>query len=485
MKLKELLENISYTTLSGSCEAEITSLAYDSRRVYTGSCFFAVPGVHCDGHDFIASAISSGAAAVVCEHIPDGIVAQDCAIVVVEDSNVAMAEMAANLYGHPSRHLKVVGVTGTNGKTTIATLLYDLVRAMGHKAGLISTVVYKIDEREIESTHTTPDAIRLQQMMAEMVECGCEYCFMECSSHAIVQHRIGGIEFTGALFTNLTHDHLDYHKTFAEYIRAKKQLFDRLPKRAFALVNIDDRNGEVMLQNTTAKRYTLSLRRVADFHCRIIEMLTGAMLLKIDNREVWVRLVGRFNAYNLLTVYGAALLLGFEREEILQQISLLHSVSGRFETVVAKDGTSAIIDYAHTPDALANVIATINEVRNGTQRLIVVCGCGGDRDHSKRPEMAAIAVRDADLAIFTSDNPRHENAEDILLDMERGIASGSRYLKISDRAEAVKTAVMLAEPGDIILLAGKGHECYQIVGDERLPFSDKEEVTKWFENFKR
>lgn len=482
---RELLENTNYTTLIGNEQVEISSLTYDSRKVTAGSCFFAVPGVQCDGHNFIAAAIKAGAAAVVCERIPDGVDTSNCAVAMVEDTNAAMAQCASSFYGHPSRQLKVVGVTGTNGKTTIATLLYDLVRAMGHKAGLISTVVYKIDEREVESTHTTPDAIRLQQMMAEMVKCGCEYCFMECSSHAIVQHRIGGIEFTGALFTNLTHDHLDYHKTFAEYIRAKKQLFDRLPKRAFALVNVDDRNGEVMLQNTSAKRYTLSLRRMADFKCRIIEMLTGAMLLKVDNRDVWVRLVGRFNAYNMLTVYGAALLLGFDREEVLQQLSLLHSVSGRFEMVAAKDGTTAIIDYAHTPDALENVISTINEVRNGNHRLIVMCGCGGNRDRSKRPEMASIAVREADLAIFTSDNPRHENAEDILRDMEEGVTAGSRYLKISDRGEAIKTAVMLAEPGDIILLAGKGHECYQIIGDEQLPFSDKEEVTKWFENFKR
>ena len=483
--LKELIKGLDVVELHGTAEAEVTDLSYDSRRVGAGCCFFAIAGVHCDGHDFIAAAIEAGASVIVCERRPEGIEWGGCTAVVVKDSNEAMAHIASRYYGEPSHRMKVIGVTGTNGKTTIATLLYDLVRSLGHKAGLISTVVYKVDEREITSTHTTPDAIRLQRMFAEMVECGCEYCFMECSSHAIVQRRIGGIEFAGALFTNITHDHLDYHKTFAEYIRAKKLLFDGLPKGAFALVNIDDRNGEVMLQNTRAQRHTLSMRQLADFRCKIIEMLLDGMELKINDREVWVRMLGRFNAYNLLTVYGTALLLGFDREEVLQHISMLRPVCGRFESVMAKDHTTAIIDYAHTPDALENVINTINEIRRPGQRLIVLCGCGGDRDRTKRPEMAAIATREADIAIFTSDNPRHEDPEAILRDMEQGVAAGDRYLKLSDRREAIKTAVMLAEPGDIILLAGKGHECYQIVGDEQLPFNDRAEVEEWFKTFNR
>ena len=369
--------------------------------------------------------------------------------------------------------------------TTIATLLYDLVQSMGYKAGLISTVVYKVGEKEIVSTHTTPDAIRLNAMMREMVDEGCDYCFMECSSHAIVQQRIGSLRFVGGLFTNITHEHLDYHKTFAEYIRAKKSFFDALPKEAFALVNADDRNGEVMLQNTKASRYTLSLQRMADFRAKVVEMMTEGMELRIDNKEVWVQFLGRFNAYNLLTVYGAAVLLGFEKEEVLAHLSMLHPVSGRFETVLAKDGTTAVVDFAHTPDALENIINTIDELRQSGQRLIVVCGCGGDRDKTKRPVMGGMAAKRADVAIFTSDNPRTEDPEQILREMEEGVESGDKYLKIVDRHEAIKTAVMLAEPRDIILLAGKGHEDYQIVGTEKLPFNDKDVVKEFFEKFNR
>ena len=485
MILKELLKGVTYSEKRGSSEVEILGLTYDSRTVGEGYCFFAVAGTVVDGHNFIAKAIESGAKAVICQHIPDEVAECDCTFVVVEDTNAAMGVMASNFYGNPSHELNVVGVTGTNGKTTIATLLYDLVQSMGYKAGLISTVVYKVGAKEIVSTHTTPDAIRLNAMMREMVDAGCEYCFMECSSHAIVQQRIGGLHFVGGLFTNITHEHLDYHKTFAEYIRAKKLFFDALPKSAFALVNADDRNGEVMLQNTKASRHTLSLQRMADFRAKVIEMMAEGMELRIDNKEVWVQFLGRFNAYNLLTVYGAAVLLGFEKEEVLAHLSMLHPVSGRFETVLAKDGTTAVVDFAHTPDALENIINTIEELRTDGQRLIVVCGCGGDRDKTKRPVMGGMAAKMGDIAIFTSDNPRSENPEDILREMEAGVEAGDRYLKIADRHEAIKTAVMLAEPRDIILLAGKGHEDYQIVGTEKLPFNDKAVVKEWFEKFNR
>ena len=485
MILKELLRGVTYTEKRGSADIEIAGLTYDSRTVSEGYCFFAVAGTVVDGHNFIAKAVESGAKAVICQHIPDDVAECDCTFVVVEDTNAAMGTIASNFYGNPSHELKVVGVTGTNGKTTIATLLYDLVQSMGYKAGLISTVVYKVGAREIVSTHTTPDAIRLNAMMREMVDEGCDYCFMECSSHAIVQQRIGGLRFVGGLFTNITHEHLDYHKTFAEYIRAKKSFFDALPKEAFALVNADDRNGEVMLQNTKASRYTLSLQRMADFRAKVVEMMVEGMELRIDNKEVWVQFLGRFNAYNLLTVYGAAVLLGFEKEEVLAHLSMLRPVSGRFETVLAKDGTTAVVDFAHTPDALENIINTIDELRQSGQRLIVVCGCGGDRDKTKRPVMGGMAAKRADVAIFTSDNPRTEDPEQILREMEEGVESGDKYLKLADRHEAIKTAVMLAEPRDIILLAGKGHEDYQIVGTEKLPFNDKEVVKEFFEKFNR
>ena len=485
MILKELLKGVTYKEKRGSADIEISGLTYDSRTVGEGYCFFAVAGTAVDGHNFIAKAVEGGAKAVICQYIPEEIAECDCTFVVVEDTNAAMGAIASNFYGNPSHELKVVGVTGTNGKTTIATLLYDLVQSMGYKAGLISTVVYKVGAREIVSTHTTPDAIRLNAMMREMVDEGCDYCFMECSSHAIVQQRIGGLRFVGGLFTNITHEHLDYHKTFAEYIRAKKSFFDALPKSAFALVNADDRNGEVMLQNTKASRYTLSLQRMADFRAKVIEMMAEGMELRIDNKEVWVQFLGRFNAYNLLTVYGAAVLLGFEKEEVLAHLSMLRPVSGRFETVLAKDGTTAVVDFAHTPDALENIINTLDELRQSGQRLIVVCGCGGDRDRTKRPVMGGMAAKMADIAIFTSDNPRTENPEDIIREMEEGVEAGDKYLKIADRHEAIKTAVMLAEPRDIILLAGKGHEDYQIIGTEKLPFNDKAIVKEFFEKFNR
>ncbi len=485
MILSELIKGVAHLQVKGDESVEISSLTYDSRSANKGCCFFAVAGTVVDGHNFIAKAVEGGAKAIICQHIPDEVSQSDCTFVVVEDTNTAMGAIASNFYGNPSHELKVVGVTGTNGKTTIATLLYDLVQSMGYKAGLISTVVYKVGAKEIVSTHTTPDAIRLNAMMREMVDEGCEYCFMECSSHAIVQQRIGGLHFVGGLFTNITHEHLDYHKTFAEYIRAKKSFFDALPKSAFALVNADDRNGEVMLQNTKASRYTFSLQKMADFRAKVIEMMVEGMQLRIADKDVWVQFLGRFNAYNLLTVYGAAVSLGFEKEEVLAHLSMLRPVSGRFETVLAKDGTTAVVDFAHTPDALENIINTIDELRQNGQRLIVVCGCGGDRDKTKRPVMGGMAAKMADVAIFTSDNPRTEDPEQILREMEAGVEFGHKYLKITDRHEAIKTAVMLAEPGDIILLAGKGHEDYQIIGTEKMPFNDKAIVKEFFEKFNR
>lgn len=482
-KLQDIIATVEVLRVVGDAQTEIAALNYDSRRVAEGDCFFAVVGVQSDGHDYIAQAVERGAHAVVCERMP-GEVAEGVCYVEVPDTNAAMADMAAAFYDHPSRELKLVGVTGTNGKTTTATLLYDLFRLLGYRAGLISTVVYRVGEREIESTHTTPDSIRLNAMLRDMVDEGCDYCFMECSSHAIVQDRIRGLRFVGGMFTNLTHDHLDYHKTFAEYLRAKKLFFDRLSKEAFALTNIDDRNGRVMVQNAQAAVRTLSLRSMADFRCKVIEMLPDGMLLRLDGEEVWVKCIGRFNAYNMLTIYAAAIMLGQSKEEVLTAISMLHPVSGRFEYIRAADGTTAVVDYAHTPDALENVISTIEEFRRPDQKLIVLCGCGGDRDKTKRPEMAAIAVKYADTSIFTSDNPRTEDPEQILRDMVEGLPLDARYLKIADRSEAIRTAAMLARAGDIILLAGKGHETYQVIGTEKIHFDDREEIRKHFANRK-
>lgn len=478
-KIGEILRYTPVGAVHGDPETEIGGLTYDSRNVRPGDCFFAIRGTQSDGHDYIPMAVGKGAAAVVCEQLPAE-PAEGVVYVVVPDSAGAMADLAAAFYGFPSRELELVGITGTNGKTTTVTLLYDLVRGLGYRAGLISTVVYKVDGREIEATHTTPDPIRLNAMMREMADAGCEFCFMECSSHAIVQERTRGLDFAGGIFSNITHDHLDYHKTFAEYIRAKKRFFDGLPKGAFALTNADDRNGMVMVQNTAAAVSTYSLRGMADFRCRIIEMHLDGMLLRIDGQELWTGLLGRFNAYNLVAVYGAAVLLGLDRGEVLRVLSTLHPVSGRFEIIRAENGTVAVVDYAHTPDALENVLRTIEEIRTPAQQLIVVCGCGGDRDRTKRPEMAAIAVKYASTAIFTSDNPRHESPEAILDEMVAGLQPGTRYVRITDRVEAIRTAVLLSHPGDILLVAGKGHETYQILGDVKHHFDDREEVRKAF-----
>lgn len=477
--IERLIESVDAVTVCGANRQPISALTCDSREVAPGSCFLAVRGTAADGHRFIPQAVAAGAAAVVCQTLPETL-AEGVCYVVVDDTHAAMADLAAAFYDYPARELQLVGVTGTNGKTTVATLLYDLFRALGYEAGLISTVVYRVGGRRIESTHTTPDAIRLNALLREMADAGCSYCFMEVSSHAIVQDRIRGLRFAGGIFTNITHDHLDYHKTFAAYIQAKKRFFDQLPADAFALVNVDDRNGRVMVQNTRAKVTTCSMQSAADFTCRVLEQHLDGMLLRMDGEEVWLRFLGRFNACNLLAVYGAAVLLGAARNEVLAALSRLAPVRGRLEFVRADDGRIAVIDYAHTPDALENVLRTLNELRGGDAQLIVVCGCGGDRDRTKRPEMAQIAVQYATTAVFTSDNPRHENPESILDEMVAGVEPGARYLRITDRAEAIRTAAMLARPGDIVLLAGKGHETCQIVGDERRHFDDREEIVKQF-----
>ena len=477
--LDKLLQGVEVRSLVGDGTVAVGRLEFDSRKVVPGTLFFATRGTQADGHAYIPAAVAAGAAAVVCEELPAerpvGVT-----FVQVPDSTVALGQVASAFYGHPSRRLKLVGVTGTNGKTTTATLLYRMFRRLGYKAGLISTVVYCVDDREIPSTHTTPDSIRLNAMMAEMVEAGCDYCFMEVSSHSLVQHRTAGLAFVGGIFSNITHDHLDYHKTFAEYIRAKKLFFDGLPAGAFALTNADDRNGMVMVQNTKATVKTYALQSFADFRCRIVETLLDGMLLNLDGSEVWVKFLGRFNAYNLTSVYATALLLGARRDEVLRILSDLTSVDGRFEPIHSKEGVTAIGDYAHTPDALQNVIGTINEIRKKDQRLYVVVGCGGNRDATKRPEMAKIAVDGSDMAVLTSDNPRLEEPGAIIEQMKSGLEPGARYLAITDRREAIKAAVALARPGDIILVAGKGHETYQDVGGVKHHFDDREEVRAAF-----
>ena len=477
--LDKLLQGVEVRSLVGDGTVAVGRLEFDSRKVVPGTLFFATRGTQADGHAYIPAAVAAGAAAVVCEELPAerpvGVT-----FVQVPDSTVALGQVASAFYGHPSRRLKLVGVTGTNGKTTTATLLYRMFRRLGYKAGLISTVVYCVDDREIPSTHTTPDSIRLNAMMAEMVEAGCDYCFMEVSSHSLVQHRTAGLAFVGGIFSNITHDHLDYHKTFAEYIRAKKLFFDGLPAGAFALTNADDRNGMVMVQNTKATVKTYALQSFADFRCRIVETLLDGMLLNLDGSEVWVKFLGRFNAYNLTSVYATALLLGARRDEVLRILSDLTSVDGRFEPIHSKEGVTAIVDYAHTPDALQNVIGTINEIRKKDQRLYVVVGCGGNRDATKRPEMAKIAVDGSDMAVLTSDNPRLEEPGAIIEQMKSGLEPGARYLAITDRREAIKAAVALARPGDIILVVGKGHETYQDVGGVKHHFDDREEVRAAF-----
>ncbi|WP_346861602.1 UDP-N-acetylmuramoyl-L-alanyl-D-glutamate--2,6-diaminopimelate ligase [uncultured Draconibacterium sp.] len=481
MKLQDLLGNIECVEQVGSLDLDITGIEFDSRKVKKDFAFVAQRGVHVDGHKFIEKAIEQGAAVVVCEEMPSAF-PENVAFVKVADSNKVLGELAAAFYGFPSRKMKVVGVTGTNGKTSIATLLHKLFLLQGYNAGLISTISYKINEREETASHTTPNALKIQELLAEMAGEGCEFCFMEVSSHAIHQKRISGIEYAGGIFTNITHDHLDYHKTFAEYIKAKKAFFDALPKTAFALSNIDDKNGLVMMQNTKARKLTYSNRAMADYRCKVMESHFDGMLLNLDNQEIWTRFVGLFNASNLLAVYATALELEQDKDEVLAIMSNLQPVQGRFETIRSLDGKFAIVDYAHTPDALKNVLAAISEIRTRNEQVITVVGAGGDRDKTKRPEMAKEALLASDKVILTSDNPRTENPAEILKDMEAGVAPQykNKVLTIESRRDAIKTAAMLAQPGDIILIAGKGHENYQEVNGVKHHFDDKEEIKNCF-----
>ena len=477
MILKDLLRGIRVMETIGSEETEISGVAIDSRKVTKGGLFVAMKGTQVDGHKFIPKAIELGAAAILCENLPDNL-EEGVAYVVVPDTEDIVGEVATRFYGNPSEKLKLVGVTGTNGKTTIATLLYNMFRKFGHKCGLLSTVCNYIEEEAIPADHTTPDPIELNELLARMVEAGCEYAFMECSSHAIAQKRIGGLKFAGGIFTNLTRDHLDYHKTFENYRNAKKAFFDGLPKSAFAITNADDKNGLVMTQNTKAVVKTYSTRSAADFKARILECHFEGMYLEIDNREVGVQFIGKFNVSNLLAVYGAAVMLGKHPEDILLVMSTLHSVSGRLETISSPEGYTAVVDYAHTPDALENVLNAIHEVLNGKGQVITVCGAGGNRDKGKRPLMAQEAVKQSDKVIFTSDNPRFEEPQDIIDDMLAGLNDHQKrkVLTIVDRKEAIRTACMLAGKGDVVLIAGKGHEDYQEVKGVKHHFDDKEVV---------
>lgn len=477
MKLSELLQAITAKEIIGNVDIEISDMQFDSRKVSAGSMFIAQAGTAVDGHTFIDSCIEKGAAAIVCENT-SLITKTGATIVVVKDSNKALGLLASRFYGDPSKHLTLVGVTGTNGKTTIATLLYKLVRHMGHKAGLLSTVCNYIEDEAIVSTHTTPDALELNGLLRRMVDAGCEYAFMEVSSHSIAQERIAGLDFDGALFTNLTRDHIDYHKTFDNYRDTKKRLFDELKKGAFAVTNVDDKNGLVMTQNTKADVHTYSTRTIADYKAQILEAGFEGMLLSINNREVFVPLVGRFNTSNILCIYGAAICLGFEQDEVLRVISMLKPVNGRFETIYSQKGWTAIVDYAHTPDAVENVINTINDIRKEGSKLITVVGCGGNRDKGKRPMMASIAKKGSTQLILTSDNPRDEEPSDILNDMLAGLSEEEKLstLVIEDRASAIKTACTLAGKGDVVLVAGKGHEDYQIIKGVKHHFDDHEVV---------
>ncbi|MGI9526264.1 MAG: UDP-N-acetylmuramoyl-L-alanyl-D-glutamate--2,6-diaminopimelate ligase [Weeksellaceae bacterium] len=475
MKLSNVLYRVKLTNLIGDTSREVTGLCFDSRKVVSGDAFIAISGTQVDGHQFITKAIEKGAAIIVCEVLPEKI-QDNITYVEVKNSAIAMGEMAANFYGNPTDNIQLIGITGTNGKTTCTTLLYELSEKLGYPAALISTINIKIHQKEIPSARTTPDIVEINRILAEAVEAGCAYAFMEVSSHGIHQHRIAGLKFSGASFTNISHDHLDYHKTFKNYIEAKKQFFDDLDKSAFALTNLDDRNGLVMLQNSNAKKKSFALKTDADYKGKVLENQFQGMLLNFDGTEFWTSLVGTFNASNLLLVYSISQELGWKKEEVLEKLSELKNVEGRFETFTSTSGIVTIVDYAHTPDALENVTQTIQSIRTRNEKLFVLVGTGGDRDKTKRPEMAKVAVTEADTAILTSDNPRTENPEAILQDMEEGIPAQyvNKYLKITDRREAIKTAFRLATTGDIILIAGKGHETYQEVNGIKHPFDDME-----------
>jgi UDP-N-acetylmuramoyl-L-alanyl-D-glutamate--2,6-diaminopimelate ligase len=478
MKIKEIIVNCNLLELIGDKDIDITKVSFDSRTVEPGTMFFAVKGTQTDGHAYIDTALEKGASAIVCEKLPKSL-KEGVTYIRVDDSAYVLGVGVSNFYGNPSKSLKLVGVTGTNGKTTIATLLYRLFTDAGYACGLLSTIENIVDHEVIPATHTTPDPVELNALLKKMVEHECEYAFMEVSSHSVDQRRIAGLHFAGGIFTNLTHDHLDYHKTMANYRNAKKKFFDDLPANAFALTNLDDKNGSVMLQNTKAKKLSYALKHDADFKGIILESHFDGMLMKVNNTEMYTRLVGGFNASNILAIYGAAIALGFDKDELLVEISKLNGANGRFDMVHSDSGIVGIVDYAHTPDALENVLKTINEVRKHKETLITVVGCGGNRDTTKRPEMAAVAVKLSDKVILTSDNPRDEEPDEIIRQMKEGVAVDEmrKVLSITDRREAIRTAVALANKGDIILLAGKGHEDYQIIKGVKRHFDDKEELS--------
>jgi UDP-N-acetylmuramoyl-L-alanyl-D-glutamate--2,6-diaminopimelate ligase len=486
MVLKEILYKVALEVVHGSTEIGVNNIHFDSRKIESNDVFVAIRGSVSNGHEFIDKAISLGASVIICDTLPAEILTH-ITYILVKDTNTALAHLANNFYNNPSKKLQLVGVTGTNGKTTIASLLYQLFKKAGFKVGLLSTVKIMVDEVEFKATHTTPDSLTINHFLNKMVEAGCDYCFMEVSSHGIHQKRTEGLHFVGGVFTNLSHDHLDYHPTFAEYRDVKKSFFDNLPKTAFALSNIDDKNGAVMMQNTKARKLSYALKTYADYKAIIIENQLSGLLLKINEQEVWVRLIGTFNAYNLLAIYGVAIELGIEKLEVLRLLSELESVSGRFQFIVSNQKITAIVDYAHTPDALENVLSTINDIRTRNEQLITIVGCGGDRDKTKRPIMANIASEMSDKAILTSDNPRTENPETIISEMEAGITAVNykKYMAIADRKQAIKTACQLAQPNDIILIAGKGHETYQEINGVRHDFDDMQIVKEILEQLNK
>lgn len=477
MNLTELLHKIPVLETSGNTDREVSEIVFDSRKAVENSLYAAVKGTIADGHDFIDSAIEKGAKTIVCEVIPENI-REEIVYIKVKDSSKTLGHLASNFYGNPSEKLRLIGVTGTNGKTSVTTLLFDIFKFLGFKTALISTVEYRIADKVFPSTHTTPDVLTLNKILSEAVEQHCEYAFMEVSSHGIVQNRTEGLHFKVAGFTNITHDHLDYHKTFENYLKAKKRFFDELPETSTAITNIDDKNGLVMLQNTKAAKKTYALKTLADYHGKVLEVDFNGMLLNFNGKEFWTTLTGRFNAYNLLLAFAITSELGFHEEDVLQAISKLHRINGRFEIIKSPSGIFFVVDYAHTPDALENVLDTINEIRTKNERLITVFGCGGDRDHSKRPEMGNIATRKSTLAIITSDNPRTEDPAKIIKEIEAGVEpqNYSKYTSIPDRKDAIKMAIKFAEPKDIVLVAGKGHETYQEINGERHHFDDKEVI---------
>lgn len=480
--LKEIIYKAGIESVTGSTEIPVSMVTFNSAKVIVSSLFIAVRGTQTDGHKFINDAIERGAGSIVCEILPDQL-QENVTYVKVKNTSVALAEIAANYYNHPSGKLKLIGITGTNGKTTTASLLFELFRRLGYKTGLLSTVKNQINEQVIPATHTTPDALQLNALLSSMLDEECTHCFMEVSSHAVDQNRTAGISFAGGVFTNITHDHLDYHKTFEEYLKAKQKFFTQLPSDAFALTNADDRNGSVIIQNSKAHKYSYGLKSMADFKCKLLESSFSGIILNIDGHEAMFRLLGRFNAYNLTAVYATAVLLNQEKMQVLTALSNMTPVEGRFEYIKSENNITGIVDYAHTPDALQNVLQTINDIRSGNENVITIVGCGGDRDTSKRPVMARIATEMSDKVILTSDNPRSESPDGIIREMEKGISPAYKlkYFSITDRKEAIKAACGMAKPGDIILVAGKGHEKYQEIKGVKYPFDDKEILTGIFE----